>query len=644
MGTSFKESLNVTVALTADGRTANTDGGNVKELRLSLQLFGFEGMIRIWVVAQGGADAFFDLACSPTLLEIELGVAKALYKASPTPAPLKLKGIVIARKLREISSADVNGAPVLYREYSFEFCDAARALWSQHRPCAVYAKTSLKKLLVEHTPAKLDLLPVWPELQKVRPLICLGLGMDLASFYDFVFWFADTEAGHLWYDYTKQALVFDAEKPSLGASRELAFGAITSTQSLQVTFAPPPRAAVQLLNSRDGATSPLSVEQPNAATGVRQDFLVHTPLNAESEARQATLKRRFATGCFDVHVECDAYPEMYLAPGCLLSLANELSQSLFVSGKTLRMLGLTLDARATDQTPEYDIENSTTEYDVELALDLEAKEDPRFRGSAYRTPRYPLRVEGKVLSAIGDTDERAYTVYAESDGSSTYKLQLALWNASVSIPVTPDFMPGHLYFPVYKDSRVFALLEFDSARIERFLDWGKDVTLPSASQGNQLLLGRSATSETSIKHWYVDNSPQLVIGRVNAGDFGTLTVKEGTLTLELTEEGSSSGFGATVSVEPQAQMAKVEASQKSDLAVADLEDTTQAASAELGGSARQATSNIQAQAEDLSASVNAKSRAVEQALADVGTSIDAQAEAARGALTAARQELEGLLK
>jgi hypothetical protein len=578
------------------------------------------------------------------LLSLELEIGKALYKVSPVPDALKLQGLVTARRMREITSEDMTGHPILYREYTFGFQDAARALWSEHHPCAVYAKATLGKVLAENTPEALGLRAPWPALGEVRPMVCLGLGVEPASFYDFVFWIAHAEGGHIWYDYQKQDLVIDAQKPSVGARQDLAFGSIESSSRLQVTFAPPPRAAVKVLNSRDGATPELDVEQPNAASGVRHDFMLHSALNADSEALQKALQARFATGRFDVHVDCDAYPEMYLAPGSLLALASEFGAAFYVSDQSLRVIGLDIGAVASNQTPEHDIENSTTDYEVRFAIDLEAADDPRWRGYDYRTPRYPLRVEGKVLSAIGNTGERAYSIYPEADASNTYKLQLALWNSTIAVPVTPDFMPGHLYFPVYKDSRVFVSLELASARIERFLDWGKDVPVPSASQGNHLLLGKSATSETSIKHWYVDNSPQLVIGRVNAGDQATVTVKEGTLTLELTEESGSSGFGATVSVEPQAQMAQADASQKADLAVADLQGSAQTAATQLSGSVDEATSAIRQQAQQLSSQIKAKSRSIDQALADVGAGIDAEAEAAEALISDTRAQLEQLLE
>src|SRR5690349_19257135 len=141
----FLETLHIGITLTAGSQSAHADGGNVKQFTLSSKLFGFSGSIRIWVDVAAGDD-FFAPVCSTALLSLELELGKALYKVNPAPPPLVLAALVTARQMREITSDDVTGNPILYREYTFEFQDAARALWSQHHPCAVYAKATLGKV------------------------------------------------------------------------------------------------------------------------------------------------------------------------------------------------------------------------------------------------------------------------------------------------------------------------------------------------------------------------------------------------------------------------------------------------------------------------------------------------------------------
>lgn len=642
--TSFAESLNVSVTLTSNGASTTVDGGNIKQLDLKLQLYAASGVVRIWVVAADDEDALYPIVCNDELLVLRLQVAKALYDRSPTPAPLVVEAVVTQRHLREIPSPDLLANPVLYREYELVFQDAAQALWSQHHPCAVYAKTTLSSVLQENTPKDVRTQLVWSGLNKTRGIICLGLGEDSASFYDWLFWVADRENGHIWYDYSEQRLVIDDQKPSLGDVDDLVPGTIADTSTMKICLAPRQRAAITVLNSRDGATQRLDVTQPDAVAGVRRDFLVHTPVSAQAKERQALEQRRAAGGRYDVQLDCHVYPELYLAPGVVIRVASELSSKLLVSGEALRVVALTLSADAKNQVPEFDIESGTTDYACSFALQLEPEDDVRWRGPSYTPPRYPVEVEGKVLSAVGNAGDRSYTVYDDPNFYGAYRVNFPLWNSTVTIPVWPDFVPGHLYFPVPKDSRVFMSLQFDSARIARFLEWGKDVAVPNASQGNHLLLGRNAESETSIKHWYVDNVPQLVIGRVNAADRGTVTVDEGTLTLELTEDGGGAGFGATVSVEPQAQLAKAKADQDSELAIGDMQQGAQASSERLGDAARQAATTLKNQVRQAKATIETETDALEAAIRGVGDDFDATVDEVETAASATRQQLEDLFK
>lgn len=639
----FAESLNVSVTLTANGRSASVDGGNVKELSLDLLLHGFSGRVRTWVVAADGEDLLYPLILGSEMLAIELRIAKSLYEIAPEPDPLVLSALVTVRRLREIPSPNLSGNPVLYREYELDFLDAPQALWTEHRPCAVYARTSLEKVIKENTPSAVSTKLEWSALKRVRGILCLGLGVETASFYDFLFWLADRESGHICYDYGAQQLLVGSAKP-ISTAETFVPGAIENPLCIQVSLAPRSRHAVNVLNSRAGATNKLEVEQPDAADGVRRDYLVHTPLNAEAKARQATERERVLPGRFDVEVDCAGYPEMYLAPGVCTKLASDCGDKLLISGESLRVIALRLRANATNQTPEFDVESDSTEYQTSFTLELEPINDPRWRGPMYREPRYPFEVEARVLSSIGNEGDRSYTVYDDNDYYGAYKVRFELWNSTVTIPVRPDFVPGHLYFPVPKDSRVFMSLDFESARISRFLEWSKDVTVPNTSQGNHLLLGRNEKSETSIKHWYVDSAPQLIIGRVNASDMGTITLEEGTLTLELTEDGGGAGFATTVSVEPEAQMAKAKAAQDSELAIADLQDGAQTASEELGDAAEKAASSLLGQAEQARSNVETNANELEDALRGVSGDIDEQIDRLQESADETRKRIDELLR
>ncbi|MEN9578069.1 MAG: hypothetical protein RJA70_1078, partial [Pseudomonadota bacterium] len=220
----FRETLNVAVSVTSNGTTASVDGGNVKGLELDLNLHGFSGEVRIWVLSGPGEDDYFELVTAADLLYIDLKLAKALYNIAAPPDPMKVSGLVTRRRIREVSSEDLSGNPILYREYTLAFCDTAKALWSQHRPSTVYSKVSLEKVIKENTPTGIASDLSWSALKTTRPMVCLALGEDQASFYDFLFWIADKENGHIWHDYTSQTFTIAQGKPNAGTSAEFAPG------------------------------------------------------------------------------------------------------------------------------------------------------------------------------------------------------------------------------------------------------------------------------------------------------------------------------------------------------------------------------------------------------------------------------------
>jgi hypothetical protein len=85
---------------------------------------------------------------------------------------------------------------------------------------------------------------------------------------------------------------------------------------------------------------------------------------------------------------------------------------------------------------------------------------------------------------------------------------------------------------------VLVELDFHGARIVRFLDWRPGGQLPLDTQGNQILFGKSEDSQTSIRHEYVDNKPQLNVKRSSSNDTEIIQLQEGTIILQTKEESS----------------------------------------------------------------------------------------------------------
>jgi hypothetical protein len=168
---------------------------------------------------------------------------------------------------------------------------------------------------------------------------------------------------------------------------------------------------------------------------------------------------------------------------------------------------------------------------------------------AYQAPRYPQLVEGLIVADSAQEGDRSYMVVQDKEsGLDYYRIKVPLWeDQQIEAPYHPYYSPGQLYFPAYHDSRVLLALYFDRAEISQFLDWGANVRMPLESQGNHLLFGKNATSETTMRHYYLDGRPVLTLGRYQSGDTELLELRDGSIVLQTKEEPSADSGALSVS-------------------------------------------------------------------------------------------------
>jgi hypothetical protein len=193
-----------------------------------------------------------------------------------------------------------------------------------------------------------------------------------------------------------------------------------------------------------------------------------------------------------------------------------------------------------------------------------------------------------------------------------------LWNKTVSVPGEPIHFPGEFYYPPYKNERVLVALYFDRAELHRYLDWGENVRTPQDGQGDQLLLGKNKTNQTSLTHDYQDNKPVWRMHRVLDKDTETIRIAEGTLLMQTKEEPGGGSSTPTYDVTPQVETAK------GDLA------------AGVSGAIGQTTGAYKTSM----AAVNSK---IASATAETAAALEAAEAEVSSQVAAARSELQGAL-
>ncbi len=574
----FEDSLKMTLALTIGMDRIKVPGGQIKFLTTSIRPYGYTARLDFWMssaTAKGKEnDPLFSRFVEQDLIEVKLGIEPQLKPRDTKIEPLTLQGYVTDKAiLTELTIENVNlkGDPVLYRHYRIDFADPAHVLWRQHFPCDLMVDEDVKELIEANKADGVNLKYDWPILNEKFAVSTLSPGSpdEPASFYDFIIWYAATCNGVFTYDGRTNSY-------TLSGSKDLD-GKVTAMSELEVAdhridFPETSRYDDRFLNAVAEDPQKAATSRGAAEKGLRRDVLVleSNPENFEKAFRQQSRKRK--SRGHELFITHKRFPLLTYRPGIFVKFEGGLwSRKIFLKGKEYRVRDIFLEAHAVHDAPDADHNMMYATYRMEMTSRLELKEERALNLPTFKTPAYPIQVEGKIVSDEGKEKEETYQLYQSPEydidipfvGEETeemleqqaekipfvgdklgaeknhYRVKIPIFDdRQVVCPFEPLFAPGHFYFPAYKDERVLVELDFHGARIVRFLDWRPGGQLPLDTQGNQILFGKGEGSQSSIRHVYVDNKPQLNVKRSSSNDTEIIQLQEGTIILQTKEESS----------------------------------------------------------------------------------------------------------
>ena len=124
-----------------------------------------------------------------------------------------------------------------------------------------------------------------------------------------------------------------------------------------------------------------------------------------------------------------------------------------------------------------------------------------------------------------------------------YKVKIPLWNVTIQVPLSRSFRPAIFTFPRTKILGSFS--RSNSTRLKLFDFWIGEKALNCRRTAKEIIsLAKNKTSETSMRHMYVDNKPEFQIYRVEDGDTEIMLLKDGTILLETKEDSSKESSSA----------------------------------------------------------------------------------------------------
>ncbi|MEE2789301.1 MAG: hypothetical protein VX589_18330 [Myxococcota bacterium] len=538
-----------TVKIKAGKKVFDYKGGVIQQFAYTLDPNGFEASFTLVVDVNAiKKDEFLTPFLDDDLIEIDLTILPLLSDEKKVkPKPTKLSGIVVKRDLEETAFRIVaRNKKVGYRVYKMTFVDPAQFYWRRNFPILLYRNKKESEVIKAQTPkGKINLSLKHAAFNETKPLICLASHDGACSFYDYVHWRASALNVVTWYDYDTEKYNFDKTKPKLDKPEILE---VDDVRTLTVGITEPCRSVVRIKNSYTEATKVLEVTNKNKVQGLYRDRLVRTPIAADlndiSDAEKPGQDRPMPR----LNIDFNRYPMYAPYPGTGLKFHDrQWNKGLYGIAKTYRCVSVSFEASLADAD-----EFTTTErlkgagYACRMSAVLENSTDDYVTRVAHTVPTYPIQVEAVIVTDDGKEGERVYQFTVDNKTKlQTYRVDATLWSKEgaadgdakeqcfIDVPFEPLHMTGFVYFPLYKDSRVLLNVYHGRAEIFTTLDWGAGVQLPKETQGQNILLGKNKDSQTAVSHTYVDNKPVFNMGRNDAGDTQTITLKEGLMILEV---------------------------------------------------------------------------------------------------------------
>lgn len=621
------DTLRLQLDLTINSDIFKIPGGNIKNCQLNLYSYGFDGKLDFWISSASVRDALFPKFIKPDLMEVRLSIKSVYNLPSPEPEPLVVLGIVTKKSVREVTYRDVSGNPVLQRHYEIIFKDAPQVLWKQHFPTELYIEKKMADILKINAMEGISLEMEWDTLEKKQALTCLGLGHDLneASFYDFLMWYVKSYNGICTYNYETQSLRLSDRKTTDKSSISFHPGEI---DDLCIHMPETCRKNIRILNAYSESPKTIEVTQDQAVTGTSKDILVRTGIVKELDIRKSLEASKLRYRQHEIEIGLKQFPLTTFRIGSMVKFEpEEWSDETFYQNKVYRVHEVRLTASAEKQEADHNYNTDFTIYDLVMTVRMEYEDNPAAVLPHFKTPYYPIRVEGKIVSLAGKPTDKTYQIFSNPKTSQDYySVLIPLWNSPIMVPFTPDITTGHFFFPAFTNSRVLLNVYYDRAEITEFLDWGEGTRLAMESQGNHILFGKSSASETSIKYVYRDNKPLFNIQRVLGTDTELIQMEEGKITLETAEDESKEKVEDTFDLTPKVAAAGAQLAMEKEAAVSEISGSFESTKSEVNGKIDGALADTKAQLETMDSEISGE---VDEITADVKSAMGELSETSR---------------
>ena len=499
----FTQTLSLILTLEADGKEQKIYPSDIHAFDLTLHTYGYTALISI---------SNFDEPELDTMLQDEKVITATLEFLPPEPEDSEpfttIKGTVTDTTY-QFESNKHEKAEGMVTLWEITFKDNAQAMWSEHYPKNIYVDKTMKDVFDEHKNPDIDLTYEWDELEESYPILAFSLEEkaeipqeNRPQFYSFLHWYLHKENGLFLFDYEKQNYTFYSEKPPIeGDPFSLNQEYLTSPkcQTPKIT-----RHTKKELTHEADSIEENPEEAEEGFDNIRKDFI--DPKNRKN------FPEHFHGGVNSLlypekpllHFSAIEFTEEFhldkILPGAYIDFESHefqpgyWSQNEAYKGKKFRIRSLTI--KTTRQTKAEGVLHKKQPYNIQVDICAEEEKEKHIDRPHFNPPTYPFRIQGKIFCELGEKEQTTFNIDEEENH---YQVTVPLaQDEKLIVPFFPEFMTGQHYYPLCKDQQVLLSVYFQTAKIERILDWQPHAKLPHGTQGNQLVFGSNGANESLI--------------------------------------------------------------------------------------------------------------------------------------------------
>ena len=173
------------------------------------------------------------------------------------------------------------------------------------------------------------------------------------------------------------------------------------------------RKNIRILNAYSESPKKIEVTQDQAVTATSKDIILRTGIGKDLDIRKNLEASKLRYRQHEIEMGLKQFPLKTFRIGSMVKFEpEEWSDETFYQNKVYRVHEVRLTASAEKQEADHNYNADFTIYDLVMTVRMEYEDNPAAVLPHFKTPYYPIRVEGKIVTLAGKPTDKTYQIFS----------------------------------------------------------------------------------------------------------------------------------------------------------------------------------------------------------------------------------------